>query len=459
MAKLRIARPLWLDRAPSPPRRYPSLRGASTVEVAIVGGGITGAAVAYLFARAGISVAVVDAARVGRGSTAASTALLMQEPDADFRELAARYGPARAARMWDLSRDATRGFIRTLRRLKIPCDLERRDSVYYTTRADHAAVLAEEFEQRQRQGLGGRWLDAAALKRATGIDGQAGIRTRGNAQVDPFKACIGLLRAAERLGARVFEKSVVRRIDTAGSRVELRTRGGTLRANAVVVATGYATPEFKPLAGRFRLFHTYVVATGRIPAAMRRRLGLGDLMLWDTERPYHYARWTDGRLLLGGADRPLLPKRQRLRGAPLRSGGGPRPLHTVVSCARTGGHRLRLGGSLRDDPGQTALHRPPSPVSAPPVRARVRRERDDVRLPGRAAAAGHLPAPKDRITGCSHSIARSGSAERGWYDRGLEARTFTIDRARLTVHWRWTQSWPSADDRTRADGSRATAQN
>ena len=286
--------------------------------MAIVGGGITGAAVASFFARAGISVAVVDAARVGRGSTAASTALLMQETDADFRELAARYGTARAARMWDLSRDATRGFIRTLRRLRIPCDLERRDSVYYTTRADHAAVLADEFQQRQRQGFGGRWLDAAALKRATGIDGQAGIRTRGNAQVDPCKACIGLLRAAERHGARVFEESCVRRIDTDRRQVVLRTRGGTLRANTVVVATGYATPEFKPLAGRFRLLHTYVVATGRIPAAIRRRLGLGDVMLWDTERPYHYARWTDGRLLLGGADRPRLPKRER-QGA-LRAG-------------------------------------------------------------------------------------------------------------------------------------------
>jgi glycine/D-amino acid oxidase-like deaminating enzyme len=286
--------------------------------VAIVGGGVTGAAVAYLFARAGISVAVVDAARVGCGSTAASTALLMQEPDADFRQLAARYGTRRAARMWNLSRDATLGFIRTLRRLRIPCDLERRDSVYFTTRADHAALLAGEFEQRQRHRLGGRWLDAAALKRATGIDGLAGIRTRGNAQVDPCKACLGLLRAAEGLGARVFEHSVVRRIDTDKRQVELKTRGGTLRANIVVVATGYATPEFKPLAGRFRLLHTYVVATDRIHAPLRRRLGLGNVMLWDTERPYHYARWTDGRLLLGGADRPLLPKRGRLRA--LRAG-------------------------------------------------------------------------------------------------------------------------------------------
>ena len=35
-------------------------------------------------------------------------------------------------------------------------------------------------------------------------------------------------------------------------------------------------------------------------------------MLWDTERPYHYVRWTsDHRLLLGGADRPVKPGARR----------------------------------------------------------------------------------------------------------------------------------------------------
>ena len=37
-------------------------------------------------------------------------------------------------------------------------------------------------------------------------------------------------------------------------------------------------------------------------------------MLWDTERPYHYVRWTaDHRLLLGGADRPVQPGARRSR--------------------------------------------------------------------------------------------------------------------------------------------------
>ena len=71
-------------------------------------------------------------------------------------------------------------------------------------------------------------------------------------------------------------------------------------------------PAFAPLVGRFRMKHTYVLATRPVTRRVRSRLGLPELLLWDTERPYHYARWTRGhRLLLGGQDRPLLPKPQR----------------------------------------------------------------------------------------------------------------------------------------------------
>ena len=85
-------------------------------------------------------------------------------------------------------------------------------------------------------------------------------------------------------------------------------------ANRVVIATGYATPYFRPLAERFRTYRTYVLATKPLEAAERAELGLSDVMIWDTERPYHYARWTpDQRLLLGGADRRVRPGLRRDR--------------------------------------------------------------------------------------------------------------------------------------------------
>jgi glycine/D-amino acid oxidase-like deaminating enzyme len=110
----------------------------------------------------------------------------------------------------------------------------------------------------------------------------------------------------------LYERSPVTRIAGTRDGVTITVNSGTIAADWAVVATGYATPEFKPLAGRFRMLNTYVIATPRLAARNRRELGLGDVMVWDTGRPYHYLRWTpDDRLLFGGLDRPRLPNPTR----------------------------------------------------------------------------------------------------------------------------------------------------
>jgi glycine/D-amino acid oxidase-like deaminating enzyme len=60
------------------------------------------------------------------------------------------------------------------------------------------------------------------------------------------------------------------------------------------------------------MYRTYVLATEPIDSVQRDDLGLSDVMVWDTERPYHYARWTpQHRLLLGGENRLVLPGQRR----------------------------------------------------------------------------------------------------------------------------------------------------
>jgi glycine/D-amino acid oxidase-like deaminating enzyme len=166
------------------------------------------------------------------------------------------------------------------------------------------ARLRREFKLRTKSGFDAEWLGPADLRRLTAISARGAIRTRRNAQFDPYRACVGLMNAAAAAGAQIFERATVRRIDARRNGVRLYTRRGVLEAERVIIATGYATPQFRPLAGRFRMYRTYVLATQPMAKAEREELGLTDVMVWDTERPYHYARWTpDRRLLLGGADR------------------------------------------------------------------------------------------------------------------------------------------------------------
>jgi glycine/D-amino acid oxidase-like deaminating enzyme len=311
-SRLRSGEPLWLANGQRPKQRYARLSDDRRTEVAIVGGGITGALVAETFSRAGVAVVVLEGGLVGRGSTAASSALLLQEPDHNLADLAQRYGVAASERIWRLSHDAVRDFIATLRRLRISCNLVEREAVYFTMRAESVRDLEQELSRRTAAGSGGKWLTPGALRRLTAIPGHGAILTRGHAQFDPYRACLGLLHAAASSGAQVFERSVVTRVSPERDRVYLHTRHGRVEARRIVIATGYATPYFRSLAGRFRMYRTYVLATKRLNAAERRELGIGNVMMWDTERPYHYARWTpDHRLLLGGADRPVRPGARR----------------------------------------------------------------------------------------------------------------------------------------------------
>jgi glycine/D-amino acid oxidase-like deaminating enzyme len=305
--RLRKGRPVWLSGVGAPSLlRYAALKNRLEADVAIVGGGLTGALVAHTFAEAGASVVLLEAARVGRGSTAASSALLLQEPDHGMVQLAERYGRATSRRLWQSSRKAVRDFIALLMRLRIPCELVERDTIYYATDAAAVERLRREFGFRTRAGFKAEWLGPGAIREATAIAARAAIRTSGSAQLNPYRACLGLA------GARIFEGSPVRRITQTRDGVRVHTASGRVDAKRVVVATGYATARFRPLAGRFRMYRTYVLASPPLSPSERQEVGLGDVMVWDTERPYHYARWTaDHRLLMGGEDRPVEPGQRR----------------------------------------------------------------------------------------------------------------------------------------------------
>jgi glycine/D-amino acid oxidase-like deaminating enzyme len=300
-----------MDRAGRVPRRYPTFTGTRETSVAIVGGGMTGALVAHAFASAGIATTLLEASAVAQGSTAASSALLLQEPDRELTQLADRYGLHASRRIWQMSRDSVYALVSLLRRLRVSCDLKDCDAIYYATDAEAVTRLRREYELRTKSGFDAEWLGPADLRHLTAIAARGAIRTRRSAQFDPYRACVGLMNAAKASGAEIYEHSKVGRIDARRNGVRLYTREGSLEAERVIIATGYATPRFRPLAGRFRMYRTYVLATQPLNKSEREELGLTDVMVWDTERPYHYARWTnDRRLLLGGADQ-LVRRGQR----------------------------------------------------------------------------------------------------------------------------------------------------
>ena len=112
---------------------------------------MTGALVAHAFASAGIATTVVEEDLVGRGSTAASSGLLLQEPDLELRQLEERYGRRSARRIWRASHESVQQLIGLLRHLKIDCTLTKRDAVYYGAKSDATSDLTQSLNCVARQ--------------------------------------------------------------------------------------------------------------------------------------------------------------------------------------------------------------------------------------------------------------------------------------------------------------------
>ena len=313
MPKTRSGVSYWVDRFPQSRRpSYARHRGELDLDVAVIGGGFTGCATAQALATAGVRVGVFEAERIGQGASAASTALVMQEPDVDFQDLVASRGLRAARRIWQMTRRAAFDLGSIMRRLNVQCQLEAYDSIYLASGPAATKRLRRELDARRQAGLDARWLTPDKVRRETNLRVDGAIRVSGNAQIDPYRACLGLVAAAVKRGAVVYEHSPVTRVRFSRKDVQLRTERGSVTADHLIVATGHPTALFKPLARHFRTLQTYVVMTPPLGAKIRSELGRRDAMLWDTDEPYHYLRWTkDDRIIFGGADRPPPHPRQR----------------------------------------------------------------------------------------------------------------------------------------------------
>lgn len=315
--------PIWTDGFPTSRRPvFPRLRGPFHTDVIIVGGGLSGCAIAYAFASAGVGTALIEAERLAGRSTAGSPGLLRPDPAGSFREAVARYGLRDARALWQTTRRSSLDFAAALRRLGVRCDPAPADALTVARAApDLEKPLRREYDAQRAAGLEVSWLSSSALSREAAIDlGIAGIRTRDGAQIDPYRAALGLAAAAADRGAHIFENTAALRIRAGRKAVELRTASGTVSADAVVVATGYPPADLRGLRRHFTRELEYCVATDRLTALMRRGVGRRGASVEDAETPKHTLRWLKGdRVLFAGAASPTLPARSRAKAVESRA--------------------------------------------------------------------------------------------------------------------------------------------
>jgi glycine/D-amino acid oxidase-like deaminating enzyme len=296
--KLRSGTPVWCGTDPVPPT-YEPLAGDASCEVLIVGGGVTGGLLARRLATAGVDVALVDRGLVGAASTAASTGLLQYEVDTHLADLVDKVGEAHAVHAYRRGLTAIDEIESLVESLGHPCGFSRRASLYFAGRFWHYRRLRREFECRRAHGFDVEFLDRKQLAEVSSIRAAGAIRSRGDAQIDPLCFTQELVGAAVAVGARAHERTSIDQVDVTAEGVLARTNRGTIQARQIIYSTGYDTKPF--LAERAGTLHSTYALAGRSTPDVP---GWPDeCLIWETARPYFYARRTDGgRTLIGGAD-------------------------------------------------------------------------------------------------------------------------------------------------------------
>ena len=277
---------------------YPPLASNITVEVCVIGGGLAGVTTAYLLAKQGVSVALIEALSIGDGETSHTTAHIAV-PDDRYAHIESSYG-VEASRLVAQSFASAADLIEAnVRAENIACGFKRLDGFLVSCASDPHAALREEFEAARRAGV--EVYEESAVPAAIDVKGPA-LRFAEQAQFHPLQYLAGLTRALEREGGAIFCGTRALDVEEQEDRVLVTTATGRIVADSVVVATNTPFNDRVAIHVKQFAYQTYVVA------ALLKKGALPSILLWDDGDPYHYVRLTQGPddehdlLIVGGAD-------------------------------------------------------------------------------------------------------------------------------------------------------------
>ncbi|MBB5694720.1 NAD(P)/FAD-dependent oxidoreductase [Muricoccus pecuniae] len=301
--------PYWLDTAtPFSGAELGPVEGS--VDVAVIGGGLTGLSAARALARGGASVAVLEKGKVVGEASGRNGGHVNNGTAHNFAALVESLGLDRARAIYHAFDEAVDTMERIASEEGIACDFRRSGKIKLAAKPEHYEKIARGFELLQREAdPEARLVPREALRQEVGSNAFfGGILHPRSAQMHVGRFGAGLAEAATRRGAHIFEDAPVTTMRREAGGHRIVTARGTLRAKQVLLATGAS--KLGPMYFRRRLvpLGSYVIVTeplgpDRIAAIMPTQR-----TATTTRIIGNYFRTTpDGRLVWGGRARFALP--------------------------------------------------------------------------------------------------------------------------------------------------------
>lgn len=245
---------LWVSTAPG--AQYSRLEEDLEVDVAVIGGGIAGLTAAHELKRRGLTVAVLEASRIGTGVTGSTTGKVTSLHRLAYTKLAADHGED-AARAYGQANEAALAHVaRTVEAEGIDCGFRRVVNYTYAEGQEHLAAVRTEAELAVRLGLPASFTADVPLP----FPVAGAVRFEDQAQFHAVRYLHGLARAVHGGGSVVVERTEVREVRDGAPAIAV-TDHGTVRARDIVVATNVPMGDGGRYSGSLTLHRSYIVAS------------------------------------------------------------------------------------------------------------------------------------------------------------------------------------------------------
>ncbi len=225
--------PYWRDSVDL--QSFSPLEEDLRVDVAIIGGGISGITTAYLLQKEGVKVALLEADVLLNGTTGHTTAKITAQHGAIYNEFIAHLGKKKAKLYYDAATDALHFIANLVKEENIDCDFSTEDAYLYTTTNRGVSKLEKENNAYKELGIKGGLVDSIPLNVPT----KAALVMKDQAQFHPLKYLSHLVAKFVEHGGKVFEHTVAIDVKDKPKPTVVTKHGAKVVAESVVVASHF----------------------------------------------------------------------------------------------------------------------------------------------------------------------------------------------------------------------------
>jgi glycine/D-amino acid oxidase-like deaminating enzyme/nitrite reductase/ring-hydroxylating ferredoxin subunit len=256
---------LWL--ATTPETDFPQLKDGLSVDVAIIGGGISGITAALLLKERGAKVAVIEARRIVASVTGNTTAKVTSQHGLIYDHLVSQFGMEGAQAYADSQQAALEKIASLVEATGIDCDFTRTDAYVYTEEEDELERITAEVEAATKLSLPASYVETTPLP----FEIKGAIRFANQARFHPRKYLLALARKITGDSSYIFEETRALDIDEAAETCRVTTDKGVVEAGKVVICTHFPFYDHGMYFARMHPKRSYVLGcrlSGKAPEGM-----------------------------------------------------------------------------------------------------------------------------------------------------------------------------------------------